>query len=81
MSTYVPTKTSTKGKMYNKQHNQLYATKEQLYKKIQQFCKWCIYDDKSGLGTWREQVEGCTSKQCPLYSVRPMSTLTVTKGE
>lgn len=36
-------------------------------------CKDCIYDPKSGFGTWRQQVEGCTSVRCPLYPVRPLS--------
>lgn len=33
-------------------------------------CKYCIYDpyDK---GTWREQVDKCTSPKCPLFNVRP----------
>lgn len=35
-------------------------------------CKDCIYDPKSGLGTWREQVELCGSTGCPLYPVRPL---------
>ncbi len=35
-------------------------------------CKDCIYDPKSGLGTWRQQVGGCLSPACPLYPVRPM---------
>lgn len=36
-------------------------------------CKDCIYDPLSGLGTWRQQVEGCTSPQCPLYPIRPVA--------
>ena len=36
-------------------------------------CKDCIYDPLSGLGTWRQQVEGCTSTDCGLYPVRPVS--------
>jgi len=36
-------------------------------------CKDCIYDPKSGLGTWRQQVQGCTSVNCPLWAVRPLS--------
>jgi hypothetical protein len=35
-------------------------------------CKDCIYDPKSGQGTWREQVAGCLSPNCALYPVRPM---------
>jgi len=44
-----------------------------LRKAINEMCKWCIYDPKSGLGTWRQQVEGCTSPECPLFSKRPKS--------
>jgi hypothetical protein len=34
-------------------------------------CKDCIYDPKSGHGTWRQQVEGCTVTRCALFPVRP----------
>ena len=36
-------------------------------------CKECIYDPKSGAGTWRQQVEACTSYSCPLFDYRPKS--------
>ena len=36
-------------------------------------CKECIYDPIGGVGNWRQQVEACTSRTCPLYSVRPTS--------
>jgi hypothetical protein len=36
-------------------------------------CKECIYDPKAEAGTWRQQVEACTSKTCPLFEVRPTS--------
>lgn len=43
-------------------------------------CKSCIYDELSS-GTWRKQVEDCTSeKSCPLWPVRPKTTKT-TNGE
>jgi hypothetical protein len=34
--------------------------------------KWreCIYAPYA-VGTWRKQVDECTSPSCPLYSVRP----------
>lgn len=35
-------------------------------------CRECIYDPLSGMGTWREQVDACTSRTCPLYLVRPL---------
>ena len=37
-------------------------------------CKDCIYDPLSGLGTWRQQVEGCTCLDCPLWPIRPRSS-------
>lgn len=40
-------------------------------------CYVCIYD-KSESGTWRQQVEACPSKNCPLYCLRPKPT---SKGE
>jgi hypothetical protein len=36
-------------------------------------CKECIYDPIGGGGTWRQQVEACTARTCPLYPVRPLS--------
>ncbi len=39
---------------------------------INQKCRDCIHDPKSGLGTWREQVDQCLSPDCGLYPVRPM---------
>lgn len=35
-------------------------------------CKSCVYDQQSGLGTWREQVAACSCTGCPLYAVRPL---------
>ena len=42
-------------------------------------CKECIYDPFAD-GQWREQVEGCTSGSCPLFSVRPTSYKSKDKG-
>jgi hypothetical protein len=39
---------------------------------IDNHCKECIYDPLES-GTWREQVEHCTMKQCSLYEFRPRS--------
>jgi hypothetical protein len=36
-------------------------------------CKECIFDPVGGFGTWRQQVDRCTSYSCPLYPVRPRS--------
>jgi hypothetical protein len=34
-------------------------------------CKECLYDEFAA-GTWRKQVEECTSPKCPLYPIRPV---------
>ena len=36
-------------------------------------CKECIYDPIAK-GSWRKQVENCTSYTCPLYEVRPLTS-------
>lgn len=36
-------------------------------------CKDCIYDPLAG-GTWRQQVDRCTSPECGLFDVRPRSS-------
>jgi hypothetical protein len=33
-------------------------------------CKDCIYD-KCAPGTWRQQVEACAARSCPLWDFRP----------
>lgn len=50
------------------------APRRGLRKSINLKCKSCIHDPYSGTGTWRQQVQACTSKDCPLYPVRPMPT-------
>lgn len=37
-------------------------------------CKDCCYDPLDR-GTWRQQVEACTVKICPLWELRPKSTV------
>lgn len=44
-----------------------------LRKAINDKSKECIYDPIGGRGNWRQQVEACTSRACPLYIVRPTS--------
>jgi len=39
-------------------------------------CKDCIYDEKAGQGSWLNQIELCTCKDCPLYAVRPLTHAT-----
>lgn len=36
-------------------------------------CKSCGYDTEAGMGAWRQQIEACTVKSCPLWIVRPIS--------
>lgn len=36
-------------------------------------CRDCAYDPLAG-GTWRQQVEACTSGDCPLWPLRPKAT-------
>lgn len=40
---------------------------------INQHCRDCVYDPKSGLGNWRQQVTACSVRRCALYPVRPVS--------
>ena len=40
--------------------------------RIDAMCASCIYDPAYGSGTWRNQVKDCTSKDCPLYDIRPL---------
>jgi hypothetical protein len=39
---------------------------------INAMCKGCLYDPGNGNGAWREQVQGCSSSNCALHSVRPL---------
>lgn len=48
-------------------------SKPGLRGKIDAMCAYCIYDPDSGTGTWRQQVEACTSTACPLFPVRTSS--------
>lgn len=41
-----------------------------LRKAIDAKCKDCIYDPKSGGGTWREQIAQCSCSDCPLWPYR-----------
>ncbi len=51
------------------------ASKAGLRGPLDAKCAECIYDP-SEEGTWRKQVEKCTSWACPLHSVRPLTTNT-----
>ena len=50
------------------------AKKKELWAAINAKCKECIYDPAPGNGTWRQQVEACTSTECPLYHIRAKTT-------
>jgi hypothetical protein len=39
---------------------------------INEKCKDCIFDPAEP-GNWRQQVTGCTSEDCALFPLRPMS--------
>lgn len=41
---------------------------------VNAMCCECIYDpDAAGCGSWRKQVEDCTSYNCPVYNFRPVT--------
>lgn len=44
-------------------------------------CKSCIYDRGSGNGGWREQVQSCSSTNCPLHPVRPLPVKVTKTGD
>lgn len=47
-------------------------TRPSLRTAIDRKCKECIYDPLAP-GAWREQVEACSSSNCALHAVRPLS--------
>jgi len=52
-----------------------------LRRAINSKCRECIYCPLTGAGSWRQQVENCTSISCPLFSVRPKSTGYIPESE
>lgn len=44
-----------------------------MRKQIDLMCKQCIYDGSSGSGTWKQQVTDCTSPDCALFNLRPLT--------
>lgn len=48
---------------------------------IDAMCKSCLYDPGNGNGGWREQVEGCSSSNCPLHPVRPLPVKATKSGK
>lgn len=55
--------------------------KRSMRRAINEMCKNCVYDPKSGLGTWRQQTEACTITRCPLWDYRPLADKRDRKGE
>lgn len=55
---------------------QMQANKAGFRGKVNAKCIECIYDPYS-TGNWRKQVEKCTCLACPLYSIRPTSSVDV----
>lgn len=51
-----------------------------LRKAINAMCKGCIYDPMDK-GTWREQVQACTSEECPLWAHRPLPRPRAARGQ
>lgn len=59
----------------DKRRNELMAReagKAGLRGRINAKCIECIVDPYSEGGTWKQQIESCTDKSCPLYDVRPL---------
>lgn len=54
----------------------LRVSRPSLRTAIDAMCRSCIYDPEWGNGTWREQVQGCSSANCPLHAVRPITVKT-----
>ena len=48
---------------------------------INAMCKSCLYDPGNGNGPWREQVQGCSSSNCALHSVRPIPVRGKNRGK
>lgn len=40
---------------------------------VDKLCRQCIYGSHPGNGTWRAQVEACTSYSCAVYHLRPVT--------
>jgi hypothetical protein len=55
-------------------------TKPSLRSAINAMCRNCLYDRISGPGSWRQQIEACTAKTCPLYNVRPRPAPTTARA-
>jgi len=43
---------------------------------IEEYCKSCSYDPTQP-GSWRFQIENCSTVSCALYPVRPLTSETI----
>ena len=50
------------------------VSKETRQNRINAKCVDCIYDEALGTN-WRKQVSDCLVTDCPLYPIRPMSSV------
>lgn len=69
---YYPSGSAAPGDSRSKKPPSRMRQRASLRVSIDAKCLECIYDPRSGNGGWREQVEACTSRTCPLYPVRPL---------
>ena len=47
-------------------------TKAEVWHRIDENCKTCIYDPHAD-GNWVQQVEACDSVDCPMWAIRRVS--------
>jgi hypothetical protein len=78
MSNAPTTDQSRQGASSNQQFED--TTKPSLRSAINAMCRYCLYDRISGPGSWRQQIEACTAKTCPLYNVRPRPAPTTARA-
>ena len=57
----------------NRERKSAQKKKLGLRARVNLMCKECIYDPLEE-GRWREQVDACTDRGCPLWPVRPKTT-------
>ncbi len=51
-----------------------HSAKSGMRGKVNAMCISCIFDEFARQGTWRQQVAACSCSDCPLYSIRPVSS-------
>ena len=55
------------------------AKRSSLRAAINNKCRSCIFDEEN-VGSWLVQVTLCSCKDCPLYSVRPVTKSPISEG-